>query len=91
MHHYREYIKKVTEQELVKVTCDRCEVVIPEPEKAFETRHFHLEFTTGDSYPGAGHNQGWGAEDLCDVCVKWLKKVLVDGGVKLVDVRRDWG
>ncbi len=90
MRHYKEYTKEITERELVKVTCDRCEAVIPKPEKAFETRRFHLEFTTGDSYPGTGHEQGWSVEDLCDDCVKWIKEILVSDNVKLTDVRRNW-
>jgi hypothetical protein len=97
MHHYKEFTRTITDHKLIKVTCDRCGVEIPESEM-FDTRHVQIKFTkkmvvsftTGTSYPGSGYDEGWEVEDLCDECVEWLKGVLVNDGVNLGEVARDW-
>jgi hypothetical protein len=100
MHHYEEFTKTIADHKLIKVTCDRCGVEMPEPSDTYKTRHFRIkaikktivefEYTTGTLYPGSGHDEGWAVEDLCDECVEWLKQVLIDGGVKLGEVNRSW-
>jgi len=89
MKYYKKYKIEVTEQELVKTICDRCGSAIPEL-RTYDLREFSLSFAVGDTFPDNGEKDGWEVEDLCDVCIGWLKNLLEENAVRITKVHASW-
>ena len=87
---YKEVEETYTKRELYSVECDWCGKK-PEPEReGYFTRDWALEYTTGNTYPSGGYEEGWQVEDLCDACVEKLRALLVDAGLNVTKVAVDW-
>lgn len=92
MDHYEKYTetKTVTRRKWIKTTCDKCNAEI-NSEVMYETRDFELSFTNGTSWPdGSGDKKGWQVEDLCDVCVEWLRNLLIESNVMTIEIDKNW-
>ncbi len=92
MDHYEEHTETriVTYRKFIKATCDKCNAEIPS-EDEYDTRNFELGFTVGTSYPeSSGNEKGWKVENLCDSCVSWLKRLLIENNVVTMEINLDW-
>lgn len=87
------YQKLETRYRTIEVICDRCEVqmTVPEPQSR-NLREFELIFAEGweSGYGGGGYKSGWQVEDLCDNCVRDLRKILENRGFKVKPYEVDW-
>lgn len=79
---YEEYQELVTKYRELRTVCDRCGVVIPEPD-TYDTLDFDLRCVKGHSYSNDSGGSGWCVEDLCDDCVEILKTLLKQYSFKL--------
>lgn len=89
MKKYEEQQVSTTRSILVGEFCDWCGVEIPRPAR-FDSREFTLFFSEGSNYPEGGHAEGWEVEDLCNGCIEKLRLLLLDAGVKITPVDKDW-
>lgn len=78
---YEEYQELVTKQKRIRTICDRCGKTILEPD-IYEVKEFELRVVNGYSYPEVCRGQGWEVEDLCDDCILFLTKLLLDNDFK---------
>jgi len=86
---YEVVTKTVRSKRLVCTVCDWCQEDIEEP-GPYRERAFDLEFTEGSSCPDGGSEEGWEVQDLCDLCVERLRVLLIDQGICVLPVKRDW-
>lgn len=88
--HYEEYTAEVARKRLLRTTCDKCNISIPDPQHGRPTydtgrprRVFRLECYNEERYPDFAWKNGWGVGDLCDVCAAWLLDALIEAGVTI--------
>jgi len=70
--------------------CDKCGCLIEYDKPS--NRSFILQFTaegSTDGFIGSPSPMGWKVEDLCDDCAFFVRDLLKDNGIKVVEWRWD--
>ncbi len=86
MKHTKEVEHTTTRTKVLYVTCDRCEEEFVLDNSMSNNEEFELNFVTMSGTGIYLTGAGWEVEDLCKDCIKWLRELLENEGVRISEV-----